>query len=109
MKKNINKTPSEVDYQEGQIVIKPGIEELPEISGSQFKYICKYSRAKKEIAQSVIKSSGNSIQTESLNHYNKLKEKQIPAHLKLILIDVLGVHTLNSLLTEFEKQNIKNK
>lgn len=89
--------------------ITAGIEELPEINGHQFHYIIKSTRTKKEIADLILKPAGNPIKPNSLNAYYLYKDKQIPAHLKLIIMNVIGEKTINYLLTEFIKENINKK
>lgn len=92
-----------------KIKITAGLEELPEINGHQFHYLIKSTRTKKEIADEIVKPSGNSIKPNSLNAYYLYKDRQIPAHLKLILMNKLGDKTINYLLTEYVKENIGKK
>lgn len=106
MAKENNKNQS-IDTEKTKITA--GIEELPEINGHQFHYLIKSTRTKKEIADEIIKPSGNSIKPNSLNAYYLYKERQIPAHLKLILMNKLGEKTINYLLTEYVKENINKQ
>jgi hypothetical protein len=89
--------------------ITAGIEELPEINGHQFHYLVKSTRTKKEIADLIIKPAGNPIKPNSLNAYYLFKDRQIPAHLKLIIMNVIGEKTINYLLTEYIKESVNKK
>ena len=75
--------------------IEPGIMHLPNINGYQFKYFVKNTDSKQWFANAL------GIKVACLSFYYQKKNEEIPANLKLKLIEHLGKETLNLLATEF--------
>jgi hypothetical protein len=75
--------------------IEPGLMHLPNINGYQFKYFVQNTDSKQWFANELgIKPSG-------LSFYYQKKHEEIPAKLKLMLINHLGKEMLNLLFTEY--------
>lgn len=68
---------------------------LPSINGYQFKYFLQNTVNQKLFANEL------GIKVTGLSFYYQKKNEEIPAKLKLMLIDHLGKETLNLLFTEF--------
>ena len=83
--------------------IEPGLMHLPNINGYQFKYFVKNTDSKQWFANAL------GIKVACLSFYYQKKNEEIPANLKLMLIDQLGKEMLNLLFTEFSKVELRNK
>lgn len=83
--------------------IEPGLMHLPNINGYQFKYFVQNTNSKQWFANAL------EIKVPCLSFYYQKKHEEIPANLKLMLIDHLGKEMLNLLFTEFSKVELRNK
>ena len=68
---------------------------LPNINGYQFKYFVQNTDSKQWFANEL------KIKVACLSFYYQKKHEEIPANLKLMLIDHLGKEMLNLLFTEY--------
>lgn len=83
--------------------IGPGIMHLPNINGYQFKYFLQNTNSQQFFANEL------GIKITGLSFYYQKKHEEIPAKLKLMLIEHLGKETLNLLATEFCKVELRNQ
>ena len=91
---------NEQEYLANKPKIAAGLEELPSFDGNFFKYLMKHSRMRAKIAQSL------NIKQGSLKTFYQLREKELPAKVKLAIIDNIDQEIINLLLTEYEKEKI---
>lgn len=99
----IKNNTNEQEFLENTPKIAVGIEELPEFNGNFFKYLMKHSRKREVIAKELNLLPG------SLKTYYQLREKQLPANVKLAIIKHIEKEVINLLLTEYEKEKISKR
>jgi hypothetical protein len=83
--------------------IEPGLMHLPNINGYQFKYFVQNTNSKQWFANAL------EIKVPCLSFYYQKKHEEIPANLKLMLIEHLGKETLNLLFTEYCKVELRKQ
>jgi hypothetical protein len=83
--------------------IEPGLTHLPNINGYQFKYFVQNTDSRQWFANAL------GIKITGLSFYYQKKHEEIPANLKLMLIDHLGKEMLNLLITEYCKVELRKQ